>query len=402
MTGGLMQLVAYGAQDSYLTGNPQITFFKLAYKRHTNFAMESIEQTCAGNIGMGKTFSCTLGRQGDLIHKVYLEMTFDQDLRGDRAWRLGHQLIDYVEVEIGGQVIDRQYGEWMELWSQLSHTHSDLIKLHNMISGTQINALGHTKVYVPLQFWFCRHIGQALPIIALQYHEVKLNFKLNPSFKVVSSYNSDGVFLDTSANMTEFKVFADYIYLDNDERRKFAQVSHEYLIEQVQYSNDVPLAANSATTVKLRLNHPVKEIVWVGRHMNPNRHPFDFWSTQGNIIDVLSSARMQLNGQERFQGRDGNYFRIVQPYQHHTGGHIQRKSSPLKGQESEPLGGFYVYSFAIKPEEYQPSGTCNFSRIDNGVLEVHTGANAQIVHYYAVNYNLLRIMGGMAGVAFSN
>jgi hypothetical protein len=401
MAGGLMQLVAYGAQDSYLTGNPQITFFKLAYKRHTNFAMESVEQTCNGNIGLGKTFSCILGRNGDLIHKIYIEMTFDQDLRNANAWRMGHQVIDYVEVEIGGQVIDRQYGEWMELWSQLSHTHAEWAKLNRMISGTHVNSQGHTKVYVPLHFWFCRHIGQALPIIALQYHEVKLNIKMKPSFKVVSPA-SGGTFVDSTANMTECRVFADYIYLDNDERRKFAQVSHEYLIEQVQYSNDVPLQGNSGTTIKLRLNHPVKEIVWAVNHSNPSRHPFDFWSTPGEKLDMITRVKMQLNGQDRFQARDGNYFRIVQAYQHHTGSHLQQASISTTGSESEPLGGFYVYSFAIKPEEYQPSGTCNFSRIDNGVLEVQTGTNANIVHYYAVNYNLLRIMSGMAGVAFSN
>lgn len=396
MTGSLMQLVAYGAQDTYLTGNPQITFFKVVYKRHTNFAMESIEQTINGSIGLGRTFTATLGRNGDLVHRIYIEMTFNQDLRSLGAWRVGHQVIDNIEVEIGGQIVDRQYGEWLDIWSQLSHTEANWQKLNNMTSGTVLDEFGNTKVYVPLQFWFCRNPGLSLPLIALQYHEVKINIETNQTFKVISS----GSYVDSSASMIDCAVYADYIYLDTDERRRFAQVSHEYLIEQVQFSNNIPLSPSSLNSTKILLNHPVKELIWLAKHNSTTRHPFDFWATQGSKLDNVTLGQIQMNGQDRFQQRDGSYFRLVQPYQHHTGSHNQQESDPANNLA--PLGGFYIYSFALNPEEHQPSGTCNFSRIDNASLELTTGSSGYILHYYAVNYNLLRIMSGMAGVAFSN
>jgi hypothetical protein len=396
MTGSLMQLVAYGAQDTYLTGNPQITFFKVVYKRHTNFAMESISQTMNGTIGLGNTFSCILGRNGDLVHRIYLEMTFNQDI--SNAWRVGHQVIDNIEIEIGGQVVDRHYGEWMDIWTQLTHTEANWQKLNKMINGSlkDSNNSNYTKVYVPLHFWFCRNPGLALPLVALQYHEVKINIQMNNSFLV----NNNGSLVTSNAQLLYCDVYVDYIYLDTDERRRFAQVSHEYLIEQVQYSNGISIAPNSSNTNKLFLNHPVKEIVWVSKDNSISRHPFDFWASQGSLLDNTTIAQIQLNGQDRFQQRDGSYFRLVQPYQHHTGGHNQQASNP--STNTPPLGGFYVYSFALNPEEHQPSGTCNFSRIDNGTLEINTGSSARVLHYYAVNYNLLRIMSGMAGVAFSN
>ena len=396
MTGSLMQLVAYGAQDTYLTCNPQITFYKVVYKRHTNFAMESISQTMNGNIGLGSTFSCTIGRNGDLLYRVYLEMTFQGNLTSSNAWRLGHQVIDNIEVEIGGQVIDRHYGEWLDIWSQLTHTQASWLKLNKMVSGTVLDTTGNTKVYVPLQFWFCRNPGLALPIIALQYHDIKLNIQLNNSYKIISG----GAYTNGSASLLKCDVWGDYIFLDTDERRRFAQVSHEYLIEQVQYSNGISIGPSSGTTNKLLLNHPVKELIWISKDTSSNRHPFDFWESQGSATDNTKAALIQLNGQDRFQIRDGSYFRLVQAYQHNTGAHNQQASSPTT--PSEPLGGFYVYSFALNPEEHQPSGSCNFSRIDNAVLNIQTGSSARLLHYYAINYNILRVMSGMAGVAFSN
>lgn len=391
-----MQLVAYGAQDTYLTCNPQITFYKVVYKRHTNFAIESIQQTMNGTISLGSTFSCTLGRNGDLVHRVYLEMTFQGNLTNSKAWRLGHQVIDYVEVEIGGQVIDRQYGEWLDIWGQLTHTQANWTKLNNMVSGTVLDNNGNTKVYVPLQFWFCRNPGLALPIIALQYHDIKINIQTNPNYKFISSNN----YQTGNATLLKCDVWCDYIYLDTDERRRFAQVSHEYLIEQIQYSNGISIGPSSGSTTKLLLNHPVKELIWVSKDTSNTRHPFDYWETQGTTNDNTKTALIQINGQDRFQVRDGTYFRIVQPYQYHTGGHNQQASSP--STPTEPLGGIYLYSFALTPEEHQPSGTCNFSRLDNAVLNIQTGSTARLLHYYAINYNLLRIMSGMAGVAFSN
>jgi hypothetical protein len=349
-----------------------------------------------GTIALGSTFSCILGRNGDLVYRTYLEMTFEGNLTNSNAWRLGHQVIDNIEVEIGGQIIDRHYGEWLDIWAQLTHTQANWLKINKMVSGTVLDNNSNTKVYVPLQFWFCRNPGLALPIVALQYHDIKLNIQLNSSYKIITS----SAYTNGTAPLLNCNVWCDYIYLDTDERRRFAQVSHEYLFEQVQYSNGISIGPSSGNTNKLLLNHPVKELIWITKDNSLTRHPFDFWQSQGTTLDNTKTGLIQINGQDRFEVRDGSYFRLVQPYQHHTGAHNQQASNPSTPQE--PLGGFYLYSFALTPEEHQPSGTCNFSRIDNAVLNIQTGTTGRILHYYAVNYNLLRVMSGMAGVAFSN
>ena len=206
-----MQLVAYGAQDIYLTGNPQITFFKVVYRRHTNFAVESIEQTINGSVASGSKVSVTVARNGDLLSRMYVEISHTA------ASTLGFDLIDYVEVEVGGQDIDKHYGSWMKIWCDLTHTVDKKKMLDGMVCsnndcGCGTGANGHVSV-IPLQFWFCRNPGLALPLIALQYHEVKLNIK----FCSATGTSIDGA-----------EVWCDYIFLDTDERRRFAQVSHEY------------------------------------------------------------------------------------------------------------------------------------------------------------------------------
>ena len=384
MGGGLMQLVAYGAQDIYLTGNPQITFFKVVYRRHTNFAMEAIEQTFNGAAAMGQKFSCTISRNGDLLSRVYLEM--DIGSVNANTLRVGHQMIDYVECEIGGQCIDKQYGEWMDIWAQLSSSTEEWTKLNRLVDGSlSANATGKDKIYVPLQFWFCRNPGLALPLIALQYHEVKLNVQF--ASKV---YQKDSTDDTTAVGTPNCCVFCDYIFLDTDERRRFAQVSHEYLIEQVQFSNSLTHGGNDDQH-ELRFNHPVKELVWTLQ--TASNRPFNYFQAGSNQVDNVETALLQLNGHDRMKRREGSYFRCVQPFQHHTGGHQQ--------DESNCLGGMYCYSFGLKPEEHQPSGTCNFSRIDNAVLATKARA-AGTLKVYAVNYNVLRIMSGMGGLAYSN
>ena len=388
MGGGLMQLVAYGAQDIYLTGNPQITFFKVVYRRHTNFAMEAIEQTFNGAAAMGQKFSCTISRNGDLLSRVYLEIDTQNSVA--TAARAGHQMIDYVECEIGGQCIDKQYGEWMDIWAQLSSSTEEWTKLNRIVGGdlSANSASANSKLYIPLQFWFCRNPGLALPLIALQYHEVKLNVQFASTIQDVTDS-------DEAVGTMNCCVFCDYIFLDTDERRRFAQVSHEYLIEQVQFSNALTQGSGQDQH-ELRFNHPVKELVWTV-HKSTNA-PFNYFNTEnGNEQDMVKTALLQLNGHDRMKKREGSYFRCVQPFQHHTGGHQQDDGS----NSSDPLGGMYCYSFGLKPEEHQPSGTCNFSRIDNAVLALDT-QSAGTLKVYAINYNVLRIMSGMGGLAYSN
>lgn len=398
MAGGLMQLVAYGAQDIYLTTNPQVTFFKVVYRRHTNFSIESIQQTFNGSVDFGRKVTTTISRNGDLIWKMYLQLTLPALTgSGTQAWTrsIGEMLIDFVEVEIGGQSIDKHYGQWLHLWQELTQT-SELADTYNVMVGnttaltTEAASTPATTLYIPLQFWFNRNPGLALPLIALQYHEVKINIQFQQFQQLyVSSAGTVNV-----PTLGDTSLYVDYIYLDTDERRQFAQIAHEYLIEQVQFSGAETFTASSAKQ-RLNFNHPCKELVWVCQ-LSANasaKHLVDYTDNGAganpyNGNDFMLAAKLQLNGQDRFSTRSASYFNLVQPYQHHTKG---------------PATGIYVYSFALKPEEHQPSGSCNFSRIDTAVLQLDVASNASFnLSTYAVNYNVLRIMSGMGGVAYAN
>ena len=481
----------------------------------------------------------------------------------------GEQLIAQVEVEIGGQRIDRQYGDWMHIWNQLTMTAEQQRGYFKMIGNTtqltfitdpsfadvdgpcdstaprQVcaprNALPETTLYVPLQFWFCGNPGLALPLIALQYHEVKINLDLRPIDEclwAVTSLSCNTTSGNTKAgqytvgtpvtatiaynqSLVAASLYVDYVFLDTDERRRFAQNPHEYLINQLQFTGDESVGSSS-NKIKLNFNHPVKELIWVvqpdqnvdycssllcdatlfkvlgaqpfnytdaidalpnaihafggpaetaganafidarglfqdagaldayapetftgywhgGVYNNAYNEPnfggpavpnnstdaalaslglssTDFGTAdhnQGSTVSdagtfVLSEtsldmhcwgqnpvvvAKLQLNGQDRFSEREGSYFSWVQPYQCHT---------------RNPDEGINVYSFALRPEEHQPSGTCNFSRIDNATLQLVLsnatveGTRTAKVRVYATNYNVLRIMSGMGGLAYSN
>jgi hypothetical protein len=520
-----MQLVAYGAQDVFLTGTPEITFWKVSYRRHTNFAMESIEQTFSGQADFGRRVTCTISRNGDLAYRTYLQVTLpqiDQDMKGSTGavyarWLdfPGEQLIAQVEVEIGGQRIDRQYGDWMHIWNQVTLSKEQQDGYYKMVGNTtqltyitdpgfanvsgpcaadggpsQVcaprNALPETTLYVPLQFWFCRNPGLALPLIALQYHEVKINIDFRPIGECLWAVKSLTETSSTQSVSTAYQqslvaasLYVDYIFLDTDERRKMAQNPHEYLIEQVQFTGDESVGSSS-NKIKLNFNHPCKELLWVVQpdanvdycasleggetlYKTLGAQPFNYtdaidalpnavhafggidqtsganafidsaglfeldrapattttnttWDSTEAAGSALSdagtfvlaetaldmhcwgenpvvTAKLQLNGQDRFSEREGSYFDVVQPYQHHT---------------RSPDTGINVYSFALRPEEHQPSGSCNFSRIDNAVLQLVlssgtvSGTNTAKVRVYAVNYNVLRVMSGMAGPAYSN
>ena len=552
MGGGLIQLVAYGSQDMYLTGNPQITFFKSVYRRHTNFAIESIKNIFNGTTNFGNEISTVIDRSGDLIHKQYLQITIPAvDLAvgtsGESgeyiAFRwlnwLGHILIEHVELTIGGQQIDIHYGDWLHVWNELTQTSEKGSAYAEMVGNvpklTQIQSCNFSAsskttdeytLYIPLQFWFNRHPGLALPIISLQHHDVKMSVKFRglddciwatkQDNSTTNSYNSSigqDVF-STKPELGNVFLYTDYIFLDSAERRRFSQVQHEYLIEQVQRKQATVSTGITQSNIKFKFNHPVKEIVWTVQpkvHRNKNysqprggrqyfnysdawdysgftgtpssyygpglrggKHNSDLlWgiptvkstgtlTSSGNTWDTYSAAtstnsnvgygdvqgytktdgtnlydertleqlfgpnlaqpenensvglvsatgnglklvdggknpvsiaKLILNGNDRFNQRDGFYFNTVQPYQHHTGA---------------PAVGINVYSFAIKPEDYQPSGTCNFSRLDNTELDLTlttnstTGASGAEVFVYGLNYNVLRIMSGMAGLAYSN
>jgi hypothetical protein len=568
MAGGLMQLVAYGAQDVYLTGNPQITFFKVVYRRHTNFSMECIEINLNGNPDFGRTTTVTVTRNGDLITNVYMLVRLPSVVPSSAdskfAWvrNLGYALLNYVEVEIGGSRIDKHYGTWLQIWWELAHHAGDNERGFKKMIGDvpelttyDSSASPEYNLYIPLKFWFNRHVGLALPLIALQYHEVRFHFDFTRIEELIVSnaaFKSNDL---RNIEMRDALLLVDYIYLDSEERRRFAQVGHEYLIEQLQYTG-VESAQNITQKYKLDYNHPTKELFWalkngnyitgkyflcytnaedwntvldecackilldsmvllpgsiceVDQYGNPHvvspgeeppssgdwepfspeesgyskngkvfvcnecpdkclwvntsslavrskpgynltdkiwadihvdkdcnikcanvktdltvrdlsfpvdelidtranssddvcvYEPFNF----GVLIDgqgnPVQHALIQLNGHDRFDRREGAYFNYVQPEQHHT---------------NTPSDGVNVYNFGLHPEQHQPSGTANLSRIDNTQLNLwfwdptfSAGLPALSVvnadnrlFIYGYNYNVLRVMSGMGGLAYSN
>jgi hypothetical protein len=416
MAGGLMQLVAYGAQDVYLTGNPEVTFYQAKYKRHTNFAMENIEQTVNGTAANSGRVSVTVARNGDLVGDMYLELESDIAATataeaGDCNW-VAERAVSSVELSIGGQRIDKHYQKWWRLYSELY-----LDEAKKATWGKMTTAADGNTVYLPLVFFFNRNPGLYLPLIALQYHEVRIDIDLASDFT-------------TFLNASVFKVWANYVYLDTEERRRFAQKGHEYLIEQVQHTGTDTVDAGSTKQVRLSYNHPVKELVWCFSNTAAKSSLWNF--TKNNLVTEialesnqtadnldsncyvpvsnlgtpmyatklstaafteeasgqLETFKLVLNGQDRFKEQKGKYFNQVQAYNHHSGC---------------PAPGVYSYSFALKPEEHQPTGTCNFSRIDNAQVAVKMAAGtATSMHMFATNYNVLRIQSGMGGLAFSN
>ena len=531
MGGGLMQLVAYGAQDVYLTGQPQITFFKVVYRRHTNFSVEPIQQTFQGAAEFGRTVTCNVNRNGDLITSMYLVAKIDKAARGNYGWvnKLGFAMIDSCKVEVGGSKIDEQYGDWLNVWDELTrelaHTRARDNMIGNVDALTKIGGTTteETTLYVPLKFWFNRNNGLALPLIALQYHDVRVTIKLREASELIN-YTGSAPVVSNSAMKDAF-LLIDYVYLDSEERKRFAQAAHEYLIEQVQFTGDETLDSASHK-YRLNFNHPSKYLVWntcLDRYQKSQkwidwavdgdweaareRFAKKIWlatrsnlaannaasgytldmgdstmeigdtpATASNLTGVaaalsakveaqvlfangnatgadathadadlanvvvlrndltaedlntlvsefnvsgaamnflvskqvtvrdyfnyatnpnctgnpITTAKLQLNGHDRFTTRDGNYFNYVQPYQHFN---------------ITPCDGVNVYSFALKPADHQPSGTCNFSRIDNTTLNVTTSATASnggVCKIYCVNYNVFRVMSGMGGLAYSN
>ena len=551
MTGGLLQLVAYGAQDVYLTGNPQITFFKVVYRRHTNFAIEVIEREFIGNPGFDKRLTCIIGRDGDLISKMYLKVTVSNvDTDGNNfAWvrRLGHAIINTVEVELGGTILDRQYGTWLDIWYELAR-HGDHERGYSKMIGDipeltryDNNNKSEYTMFIPLQFWFNRHIGLSIPMIALQYHDVRIHVRFSQKNEVIIS---DCNFDSTGITISDVKLLVNYVYLDSDERRRFAQVGHEYLIEQIQFNGlERVLDLNSRFT--LDYNHPTKEIFWVMKNgiyttntefvfythledwdeidpegvdvdtplnlaakkiitesisvgINPTNEVGGDWSrvnglsiasvgninitnnntkpifinpeslqidgygitdkinadihidTNGSIVfnsvsseltvrdlsfpvssmidtrfnkcdpkvyqfhnygilldgtgNPTKDGLLQMNGHDRFDRREGAYFNWVQPEQHHS---------------NTPTDGVNVYSFALYPEQHQPSGTANLTRIDSTdlilefcdatICNVPTSIlpefpvinNDNRIYIYAMNYNILRIMSGLGALAYT-
>ena len=451
--GGLLQLVAVGKQDMFLTGNPQISFFKMVYRRHTNFATESQPMYFDGTPNFGQRVTCLIPRRGDLLGRVYLDVTLPQiyDTSGNRLSytnAIGHALIQEITFEVGEQEIDRQTGEWMEIWTQLTTPPGQRAALNEMIGRIEpynvvdlhpgVNPTGGQQsdglhLLIPLQFYFCRNPGLYLPLLALQYSPVRINITLRPLQQLFwvpppTPYPTDQPWMPACSTqvscttpIVNMMLWGDYVYLDVEERRKFVSASHEYIIEQVQYTPPYSITAQQTTaTIPVEFNHPIKEFIFVAqRDAMSQRNEWFNYSNLGigevtptlvspyvnsnapaGRLDLISLARLQLDGYDRFVDRIPQYFRLEQPYEHHT---------------TTPVSSFlYNYSFALRPEDAQPTGTMNASRIDSIVWQIQMNAalsnplipawqqrgNCHIV-VYAHNYNVFRVINGFGGLLFT-
>ena len=438
-SGGLLQLVATGRQDIYLSGNPQTTFFKQVYRRYTNFSIETQYIAFDTAAEFNKLISVTVPRNGDLLSQLYLEVALPQitpagpvatsssvpcgvasapptdysTIVPSVSWAngIGYGMIDYVSVWIGQQEIDRQYGEFMYLWTQLTTPGSKQDGVRAMIGQqevfTQSSQSGPLQLFIPLYFWFCKNPGLALPLLALQATPIKIYIKMKNGSNLVFSNALEQAVLTTGECispiasppvLTEMRLWGDYIYLDVEERRRFVSSKHEYLIEQVQQQTRYSIPAMATKiSVPLTFNHPVKEFIWVVQQdrMIAANELFNYGSRmllEFGIpnLDLISSALIQLDGYDRFQVQPAQYFRLMQPWQRHT---------------AIPNDFIYLYSFSLNPEAAQPQGTLNASRIDSIVLQLTM--NSQVasvpagVTVYATNYNVLRIVAGLGGVLFT-
>lgn len=432
MPGGIIQLVAIGEQDKFLTGDPQITFFKSIYKRHTNYATEVKNLTFNGCVSFGGFSSCIIPKDGDLLYDILLQINLGslntrnknivcvKDLnmncsckkcnkKNIYSWvnSIGHAIFEHIDIEIGGQLIDRQYGEWMEIWGELTQNYEKRYGYNELIgkkeeAGFNINSFNdELELLVPLNFWFCKNIGHVLPLISITGHDIKINIKWRKfnDLWISNNKNSNPIEPKFNANL-----LINYIYLDVNERKKISSKNHFYLIEQIQSNGDYFFQkSNKNPIIKLNFSHPVKEIIWAVQRAdvlisnNDNDYGNDWFNFSNDknfslsgIVDIFDSAQLQFNGQERFMPLPAKYFRLYQPLKHHT---------------KVPNNFIYCYSFCFKPEEIQPTGTCNFSCIENPRLILNMKnreiKSDYIIKIYAISYNLLIITKGMVGLGFS-
>jgi hypothetical protein len=410
--GGLLQLVATGKQDQFLTGNPQVTWFKMVYRRYTAFSIESQRMYFDGNADFGQRISCVVPRLGDLLGQCFLKVDLPPIYLTDGTPvnytnDIGHAMIQEISLLIGEQEIDKQTGQWMEIWSNLTTSASQREGFDEMIGHSDgfptISVQGPSTIYIPLRFWFSKNPGLYLPLLALQYHQIRVNITLAPlsSLWYRIGLPNPNWQIAPPATKPNIEFWGDFVYLDVDERRRFVNTPIEYLIEQVQYINPFPITANATSaTIKLDFNHPCREFIWIlsRNEVIAQNEPFNWSSlaaseTGAVPTDLIVDAVIQLDGQDRFDRREAPYFRLVQPYQRHT---------------TIPSGKFiYVYSFALRPEDIQPSGSLNASRIYNITLQltpnnnILSGRGDMTCTVFATNHNVLRVLDGFGGVLFS-
>ena len=440
MAGGLLQLLVKGPQDIFLTDEPEISFFKTVYKKHTAFAIETKEQYL-NYINFGLKSVCLIPKDGDLISNISVKISLpslntsnaikntnicvkdiDIDCFCEKCskkavetifgWAnsIGHLLVEYAELEIGGYIIDKRYGEWFEIWSEISQTsekkpgYSEMVGKRDPVSFKPNTFSDSLELIVPLDFYFTKNIGLALPLIALYKNDIFVNIKWR-SFDDCWICNKPNIKPNGIPKISAV-LYVDYVFLELWEREKFINDNHLYLIEQVQYNNPYSFSKNtSSPIIDLNFSHPTKEIIWVIQRSDINKRSNEgdpdftygndwfnyscFRSRVKNVIkDPFISAQLLFNGQPRSNPFPAIYYRLYQTYQFHT---------------KTPSNYIYVNTFAYKPEEHQPTGECNMSAIDKVKLNLKMTPNIYYdfnVNIYALSYNFVLIVDGMIALAF--
>jgi hypothetical protein len=444
MPGGLLQLLALGNQNLYLTGNPSITFFKKVYNTYTNFSMESIRIDLNRNdvfVNENTILKATIDRHGDMVSQVYFvfelpDIDFSDELLFKWVDFVGETIVDNYHISINGNIIDKQTGEFAHLYQSLSFDAGKKYMYEKLVGqrfdipsreipstpyGMYVQSFDPTnvparKIYLPLHFWFNKSLAHSLPLISLQYSEVELTIELRPLKDIYRLYYvKNGVsdfyapnlndsthalsaFIDNtnkryqiSENLIDIKAYLEvnYIYLDKSERAFFLYKPIEYLIEQTSRIERSGLAGSS--TIDLVLQNPVKEILWVCSRSDRSLKN-DWFNYHDNNATIMENAKLIFNGIDRFDLKDSIYFNYVQPYQHHRCNYKD---------------GLYVYSFAINADDIeQPSGACNMSMINKIQMYMTLRRPTDISYqydttFYVVNYNLFRIEKGLGSLAFS-
>ena len=345
MSGGIAQLVAVGAQDAHIVGNPEVSFFRSTYKRHTNFAQTVEKQVIQGNPATNGMSTVRFERKGDMLGHVYITNRSPVNTQTRVNWKAQ---IKKVELLIGGQVIDTQTSEFSQEIApvMLSQTYSKSL-------AASVDANGKSGFY-PLRFSFCENAQSALPLVALQYHDVEIRI----SWAAVAA-------------APDYEVHAQFVYLDTDERTAISSAPHNMLITQTQES-----IASLTTIQELNLNHPVKFLAAY---------------KSGGVGTAGHNLTLQINGTDVGDAKKVNPNYTSTSLYYHT---------PFSTMDSATATHF-LYPFCLDTSKLQPTGTLNFSRLDSARLVCETGASFDS-SMYAVNYNILRIENGMGGLMYSN
>jgi len=437
--GAVLQLAAVGEQNKVLTGTPQMSYFVSVYRRHTNFTYQDIKNYWSGQIDFGKKIHCKLNKVGDLISSLMLSIQLpdlsELNTNTERpvSWinGVGHAIVREYEIKIGDNIIDKRYGLWLEIWSELAvsedkrDTYNRLVGKHNAFNNSL--QTGQMALIIPLRFWFTEEPSLALPIIALQRQDVILSVTLKEASGLIT-----GKYPKFYKPLLSADLYVRYYFLDESERKVFAKTKQTYLIEQLQVEtlnknqdlglttfNNIPTAAQFEMSIPF--NHPIKEIIWTVQRQDAMFHredyangiapsiPYEYWnnvfnfsnvpnpdSTPGNNNTVLF-ANLRIEGNDYFQeekNMPSMYWRLIQPATAHTRVPINRH--------------IYLYSFALKPESHQPSGTYNFSKIDHRYLRLllnpknitNSDTNEYIINVFATNYNILTIEHGVGTLEY--